>query len=98
MGASTVENGASVGASTYEVKTRDLPGFLFFFVIVVGIVVVVVALCVLVKLLIFKDVIVFVVVDWAGIHGSLRENYSAAGFAAAGAAAGAAVVAPGCVG
>jgi hypothetical protein len=78
-------------------RREDLPGFLIFFVIVVGIFVVVIALGVLVKLFIFKDFIVIVVGARAGIHVGLRRNHSA-GFAAAGVAAGAAAVAPGCVG
>jgi hypothetical protein len=67
LGASPVENGASVGASTYEVKMEDLPGFFLFLVVVLGLLVVVVEIGVLVKVFILKDFIVVVDVR-TGVH------------------------------
>jgi hypothetical protein len=47
----------------------NLPGFLFFLVVIFVVFVVVIALGILVKLFIFKDFFVVVFVAWAGIHG-----------------------------
>ena len=83
-------NGASVGASPYEVKTeepamspllRRLPRRVFLVFVRLGI---------LVKVFIFKDFVVFVVGLGHRVHGLPARGYGVAGFGAvAGAAAGA---------